>query len=288
MAKALPLTLEAPHLPVPVAPSAERWAAMSQRERDAFIDEAIAALHQEELRVGEGSPHSRAKAGIRQVLGEYFSRIGRKIYLASELQVHYPGEPVFAPDLIAVADVEDPGDDDTRMAWIVATEGRGPDLALEVNHQGDRKKDLMDNVVTFARLGISEYVIYDRLKQRVLGYRLPFPGAGRYQPMVSRGGLLSSAVLGLDLRVVDGRLRFFYGGAAIPETRELLARVTAMVDELEQKAEAEAQRADLEAHRAAVAAQRADAEARRADAEAAARAELERRLAELMARLPKD
>ncbi len=247
---------------LPTAPTAEVWASMSESERERFVLDAMAALQTHQEAMSEGSPHFRAKVSARQILSDWFARMGRKIYLGCELAVHYPGEPVFAPDLIAVLDVEDPGDEDTRMAWVVAQEGRGLDLVLEVVHQGDRQKDLADNVLTYARLGIPEYFIYDRLRQRALGYRLPFVGAGRYQPVAPRGGVLESKVLGLELGVFAGALRFFHNGAELPETRDLLARVTALVDDLERRA--------VEAER-------------RAAEEAEARAELERRLAELMA-----
>ncbi len=291
---------------VPFAPSAERWRAMSQPERDRFLSDSLAALQREAELMAEGSPHIRTKVRIREVLGDLFARMGRTIYLAIELPVHFPEERVFAPDFMAVLDVPDPGDDDTRMAWVVADEGRSPDLVLEILHRGDRQKDLVDNVLFYARLGIPEYFVYDHLKQRVLGYRLPFPDATRYEPIPSRGAAVHSQILGLDLRVSGGRLRFLLAGTEVPETRELLARANTLLDELESRAEEAALRAAEEAWtleqeraarkeaeaRAQEAATRADAEAQRAqeaatraDAEAEARAALERRVAELLARL---
>lgn len=252
----------------PITPSVEQWRGMTRAQRDAFLADALLALQQEAELMPEGVPHIRSKFGIREVLRDYYARMGRKIYLGTELPIHYPGEPGFAPDFHAVLDVEDPGDADTRMAWVVADEGKGLDLVLEVLHAGDRRKDLVDNVLFYARLGIPEYFVYDRRKYHVHGFRLPAPGATRYVPIQSRGGFLSSNVLGLDLGVSDGRLRFYHVGAEVPETRDLLLRATAMIDALERRADEEAQRAD--------------AESRRADEEAAARAELERRLAELL------
>ncbi|XXY53191.1 hypothetical protein WME91_18855 [Sorangium sp. So ce269] len=41
-------------------------------------------------------------------------------------------------------------EDDPRMAWVVADEGRGMSLVMEVLHPGDRNKDL----VTGRRFGI--------------------------------------------------------------------------------------------------------------------------------------
>ncbi|WP_437947803.1 Uma2 family endonuclease [Sorangium sp. So ce296] len=61
----------------------------------------------------------------------------------------------------------------------------------------------------YARLGIPEYFVYDRLRQQVHGYRLPAPDAPRYQRIVPQMGRYSSAVLGLDLAVSGGKLQFF-------------------------------------------------------------------------------
>ena len=275
-----------------VAPTAERWRAMSKAERDAFLEASLAALQQEEARLSEGSPHSTAKTAAWQLLRDHFDRVGRPIFIRAELPVHYPGERVFTPDLIAVLDVEDPWMHDERMAWVVAQEGRGVDLALEILHSGDPSKDLLDNVLEYARLGIPEYFIYDRRKLRVLGYRLPFPGSGRYEPIKVHGGKLRSEVLGMELAIIGGRLRFSIGGSAVLDTRELNERLGQALDELELKVEAEAEarlaaerRAEAEGYRAqAEAVARFQAE-RRAEAEAAARAELERQIAELRARL---
>lgn len=263
-----------------LVPSLDEWRAMTSAERDAFVDEALATLQREfDLMPSEGAPHQNAKISLRTTLGGHFARVGRKIYLGTELAVLYPEQPPFAPDFLAVADVEDPGDEDTRMAWIVADEGKGPDLVLEVLHAGSRRKDLVDNRLFYGSLGIAEYFVYDRAKFVLHGFRLPAPGATRYVPIVAEAGFLPSRVLGLELAIVGHRLRFAYGGAIVPETRELLDRASAMLDAVEARVDAEAQRAEAEAQRAeAEAALRAEAERRVA--------ELERRIAELLASKP--
>lgn len=282
----------APLDPLPVTPDAESWRALSHAEQARFIEDATAALQRQADLMPEGLPHSRSKFGILSVLGDYFERVGRKVFLASELPVLYPGERPICPDLIAVNDAEDLGYQDPRTAWVVVDEGRGVDLALEVNYCGDRRKDLHDNVHEYADLRIPEYFVYDRLKQNLHGYRLPSPASARYEPIPARGGQLRSRVLGLDLVILDGMLRFLDpGGGVVPETRELLARASALVEGAVSRRDAEAaareeaeRRAEAEAKRANAEAKRADAEAKRADAEAAARAALEARLAELLAR----
>jgi Uma2 family endonuclease len=188
----------------------------------------------------EGQPHNKARRQVIDTLTLHFGSTGRVIYLAEELAVLYPGEEVFVPDILAVLDVPQP-EDDPRMAWVVAEERKGLDLVLEVVHQGDRRKDLVTNVERYARLGIPEYFVYDRLQQQVHGYRLP-PGATRYQRIVPQLGRHPSAVLGLDLAVIGGRLRFFYGMAELFGTMDLIGRLQGMMADLEARAdEAQAQ-----------------------------------------------
>lgn len=261
----------------PIAPSAEAWRAMSPEARSAFHAEVAAAYRGELIRTMEGLPHSRSKIRIADVLGHHFRTLGRNILIATELPVHYPGEPVVVPDLLAVLDVEDLGEEDPRRAWIVAEEGRGPDLVIEVVDAGDRRKDFIDNVLVYAALQIPEYFIYDRSKGRVVGYRLPHPDATRYAPIPAHGTRLWSTVLQLALGIIGGRLRFLVGDAELPSQQQILARANTLLDELEVRAEAEAAaRAEAE-QRIAEATQRAEAESLRADTQAAARAEAEQR-----------
>ncbi|MFT3769665.1 MAG: Uma2 family endonuclease [Minicystis sp.] len=217
-------------------PALDEWRAMSPDERDRLVLRIMDALSDPQRALPEGRRHKKAKGQVVDVLGLHFGSTGRVIYLAEEMTVMYPGEDAFTPDVLAVLDVPQP-DDDPRMAWVVADEGRGLDLVIEVLHQGNRKKDLVENVERYARLGIPEYFIYDRLHQQIHGYRLPAPGPGRYQRIVPQFGRYSSAVLGLDLAVQGGQLRFFYGMAELFGSADLIGRLHGMVEELSTKAD---------------------------------------------------
>lgn len=244
---------------------------MSSAAREAFLEESLAALQRQAELAPEGRPHATARMGAATLLGDFFDRMGRAMFLGCDLPVHYPGEPVFAPDLMAVSDVEDPGQDDTRLAWVVAEEGRGVDLALEITYMGDRNEDLVENVARYARLAIPEYFVYDRRRQLLYGFRLAGPDARQYQRIEPRGARHRSQILGLDLGLAHGRLCFYYGDSEVPESRELVARLEGLMNERERRLdEAEA---------------RASAEAARADAEAKARAEAEVRIAALLAEI---
>jgi Uma2 family endonuclease len=219
-----------------IAPTEEAWRAMTPAERERLLVTILDALSDPRSAMAEGRPHRKAKGRAIDMLTLHFGSTGRVIYLAEELAVLYPGEEVFVPDILAVLDVPQP-EDDPRMAWVVAEEGKGLSLALEVVHQGDRKKDLVGNVERYARLRIPEYFVYDRLRQQVHGYRLPSPDATRYQRIVPQLGRHSSAVLGLDLAVESGKLQFFHGMAELFGSADLIGRLKGMMEDLEARAE---------------------------------------------------
>jgi Uma2 family endonuclease len=241
-----------PAPPLPTVPTIEAWRAMTSDERMRFQVEVNASLTAAAELMSEGVPHKRAKARTIDALGLHFKTIGRAIYLAEELSVLYPGQKPFAPDILAVLDVAQP-EDDERMAWVVADEGKGLDLVIEVLHRGDRDKDLVENVERYAHLGISEYFVYDRGRQQIHGFRLPGPGAGRYQRIMPQLGHLRSGVLGLDLAIIGDTLRFLAGEAPLPISADLISRLQGMVESLETKAadaQAEAQRDRVRAEQA--------------------------------------
>lgn len=213
---------------------------MTPEQRERFLLEVVDALSDVRIVMSEGRPHKKAKARAADMLGLHFKKMGRVVYVAEEMAVVYPGKESFSPDVFAVLDVPQP-EDDPRMAWVVADEGKGLDFVLEVLHRGDRHKDLVENVERYADLGIPEYFVYDRAQQRIIARRLPGQGARRYERIVPQGGRYHSAVLDLDLAIEGGRLRFFQGMAELFGSEDLIARLSTMVESLETKAdEAEA------------------------------------------------
>ena len=89
----------------PRAPTEEQW-----REMDAHArEQVLASLPSELPRTSppEGDAHRIPKTQALETLDEHFRRTGRSVYLSSELPVYYPGETVFAPDLI----------DDVKAKW---------------------------------------------------------------------------------------------------------------------------------------------------------------------------
>ncbi|KFA89193.1 Uma2 family endonuclease [Archangium violaceum] len=202
----------------PRAPLQEEWERMTPEERARVVAGLPSEFPVSEAAPPEGDFHFVAKVRTREVLGGFFTRTGRKVYLACELPVYYPGERMFAPDVIAVVGVES----HERMSWVVSAEGKGLDFALEIHVAGDRRKDLERNVERFARLGVREYFIFDRGRSRLTGWRLA-AGRRRYRAIPSRQGSFSSEVLGLELRVDGERLRFLHEGTPLLEADEMIS-----------------------------------------------------------------
>ena len=217
-----------------MAPSQEEWDRLSPEERAAVVAALPGEVTDAEMSPPEGDRHFKAKTRALGALRSYFTKQRRRIYLAAELPVYYPAEPRFAPDLIAVVDVEDRD----RDSWLVSAEGKGLDWVLEVHVGGDRKKDAELNVARYARLGIAEYFMYDRAKNRLHAFRLA-PESRTYSAILPQHGMYASTVLGLDVQVEKDRLRFYAGTALLLESEELIARLEQMLDDVERRAEEE-------------------------------------------------
>ncbi len=259
----------------PRAPSQEQWDAMTTEAR-AAVAAALPASPEPLLGLlPEGDRHRKAKTRATDALDRYFSRTGRRVYVSSELSTYYPGEPVFAPDVLAVLDA-DPGE---RSSWVVSREGKGLDFVLEVSDRGRASKDTVDNVQRYARLGVSEYFVLDLARNRLLGYRLPDPLARAYTRLLPQRGVVASAVLGLGLALEERRIRFYLDEAPLPEAEELIARLDGIVNDVLERRLVDAE------DRAAAAEARAEAEAEARQAEAEARQALEAELAAARARV---
>ena len=131
-------------------------------------------------------------------------------------------------------------EDVERDKWVVSAEGKGIDWVLEAHVGGDRKKDAETKLTRYAQLGIPEYFLYDRARQRLSAFQLAPPDARMYTPIVPQHAMYRSNVLGQDVQVEKERLRFFHGTSMLLESEELIARLEQMLDQVEQRAEEEA------------------------------------------------
>ena len=240
---------------------------MSMEERERVVESLPAEVTWDEMAMPEGDLHNEGKRQAQDALRVYFKKQRRRVYVASELPIYYPGERRFAPDLLVVLDVEP----HRRGKWVMSHEGKGLDWVMEVHVGGDRKKDAEYNVRRYARLGIPEYFIYDRAREKLEAYRLPSPEAREYVRMESKNGRYTSEVLGLQLQLEGERLRFWAGNALLLEPEEMSERLEGLLEGVQRRVDEEAR---LRAEEARLRAE----EVRR-------REEAERRLAELQAEL---
>jgi hypothetical protein len=96
-----------------------------------------------------------------------------------------------------------------RRTYRLWEEGQPPAVVFEITSRGSRLEDLGTKRVVYAMLGVREYFLYDPLgeylRPSLQGYRLQ---EGEYQRIPSASeGTLTTQLLGLELRVEEGRLR---------------------------------------------------------------------------------
>ena len=181
------------------------------------------------------------------------------VYVGGDMFVYYEkGNPsaVVAPDVFVVMGAAKRAED-PRLSYKLWEEPKGPDFVLEVTSRGTWAVDRGEKRALYARLGVSEYWLYDptgeRLARRLWGMRLE---RGGYRDLAPEAGAraLRSAVLGLELRLEGGgRLRLhdaMTGRDLLGHDEERAARLAAEARaerEAEARAAAEAQVAELRA-----------------------------------------
>ena len=228
--------------------------------------------------MAESDVHRDLMIDLIAMLREYFHD-DPQVYISGNLFLYYQeGNPrrVVAPDVFVVKGV--PGG--RRRIYKLWEEGRPPDVVFEVTSPSTRGEDLRTKHALYARLGVTEYFLFDPLDEYL---RPPFQGyrleQGQYRPLrPAEDGSLWSAVLGLELRPHGERLRLFD-----PESQRWLPLPE---EETAARRAAEVQATTAEARAAVEADARQVAEARMA-AEAEARQAAEAELARLRAQLDK-
>lgn len=148
-----------------------------------------------------------------KVLEIYFQD-SLNVYVSGNLFVYYEkGNPkaVVAPDVFVVFGVNK-GERRSYKTW---EEGdKAPNFVLEITSKSTKKEDFETKPIIYAALGVQEYFkfdpIADYLNPQLQGSRLV---EGNYLPIAEttlpNGVLsLSSQVLGLELRLQSGELRF--------------------------------------------------------------------------------
>ena len=229
-------------------------------------------------RVSESTRHAEAANYAFDALRVWFRDRPDTLVANDLVMLFEEGNPkaALSPDAMVIFDVGNPD----RSSYKVWEEGDAlPAFALEVLSTRTWRKDVRVKPGLYAALGVREFWLFEPFAPHLAGHRLGKDGYRRIRP--SRDGALSSEVLGLDVVVRDGRLRFRnrVGGEILPDHMQLEAMRAESDRRFEREAAArrEAEEARLEADRR----REQEAEARR-EAEQRA-ADAERRVAELEA-----
>ena len=163
--------------------------------------------------MSETFKHARVTVDARTVLDLHHIDRPDACVGGNNFLYYEEGKPklVVSPDVFVAYGVPKETD---REVWKLWVEGKAPDFVLEVTSKSTRKDDEGRKKAIYERIGVREYWQFDPtgdyldpiLKGRALA-------DGRYRGLgLERrdGGLCRfSEVLGLDLRLEDGRLRFF-------------------------------------------------------------------------------
>jgi Uma2 family endonuclease len=180
------------------------------------------------------------------------------VYVAGNMFIYYEeGNPeaVVAPDVFVVLGTTKRD----RASYMLWEEPKGPDFVLEITSRSTRTKDQGPKRGIYAFLGVREYFQYDPthdyLVPALQGTRLV---AGSYQALLPTtlpdGTLvLHSEVLGLDVRLEEGTLRFYDPGTG----QKLLSH--AEIEQALRAAEQARREAEERAGRAEAARQAAEA-----------------------------
>ncbi|HEY9802560.1 MAG TPA: Uma2 family endonuclease [Leptolyngbyaceae cyanobacterium] len=198
--------------------------------------------------VAEGDSQRKYLLYATDVLQIYFQNRS-DVYVSGNLFIYYEeGRPesVVAPDVFVVFGVENR---DRRSYKTWEENNKAPDFVLEITSKTTRAKDQGAKKGIYAFLGVREYFQYDPtgdyLHPQLQGLRLvddnyfPVPANTAADGTVS----LTSEVLGLELRIEAGKLRFYDAGTGeylLSHQEEAAARQAA--ETAKQQAEEKAQK----------------------------------------------
>ena len=203
--------------------------------------------------IAETDLHIDAIYQMRQMLKAYFAE-NPDVYVSGNIMMYYvKGSPQqsVSPDILVSFGIGKK----QRRTYKVWEEGKPPDFVLEFSSKSTYQNDLDDKMRLYAKIGITEYFLYDAercyLPSSLMAFRLV---DGEYVEIPQRpdGGFFSET-LGLTFHLLDDSF-----GIHDPDTEKWL-----------QSAEERAEEADERAEKAGERAEEADERAEKAEAEIA-------------------
>ncbi len=219
------------------------------------IAEAIEYPHSDGAPLGETDWHITSMFALLGGLREHFAR-RNDVYVASNMFLYYAeGEPRKnrAPDIMVIFGVPK----HTRNIFKTWEEGAVPSVIVELSSPQTVREDLGPKRELYARLGVSEYYLFDPLGEILnppfLGFRLH---DGAYQLLLTDAdGGLTSPLLGLRMIPEGTMIRLVDPATGRPiltneEKFDALAEEQERADAERERADAERERADAERERA--------------------------------------
>lgn len=157
--------------------------------------------------MAETDTHRRYMLDVLDALDEYY-RDDPWTYVTGNIFLYYPDETgklhAVSPDIFVVHGVEKKD----RRIYNMKVENKAPDVVIELSSLSTQMEDLGNKRFLYARLGVKEYFLFDPFGEAInpllRGFRL---ADGEYVPIV--GTRLLSQVLGLELRLEEGKLRLY-------------------------------------------------------------------------------
>lgn len=157
--------------------------------------------------MAETDTHRRYMLDVLDALDEHY-RDDPWTYVTGNIFLYYPDETgklhAVSPDIFVVHGVEKKD----RRIYNMKVENKAPDVVIELSSLSTQMEDLGNKRFLYARLGVKEYFLFDPFGEAInpllRGFRL---ADGEYMPIV--GTRLLSQVLGLELRLEEGKLRLY-------------------------------------------------------------------------------
>ena len=175
--------------------------------------------------VGQSQKHVEQTIDSHAAVRDWCRRKGFGEVFSDLLMPYLRGQKnkVVCPDLMVSRKAERREERTSYKLW----ENPTPEFVLESLSNSTWKADVREKKRLYRSLGVREYWLFDnagkRISERLRGYRLrPYAHRGRTMHVYAlvrpdRQGRRASEVLGLELCVLDGELRFYD-----PEAGELL------------------------------------------------------------------
>jgi Uma2 family endonuclease len=178
--------------------------------------------------MGETDVHRNEMADLIATLEDYY-RDDPWVYVSGNLLVYYvEGNPKkrVSPDVFVVRGIRK----EPRRTYKIWEEGKAPKVVIEVTSKKTRFEELHRKHELYRVLGVREYYLYDPtgdyLPKQFMAYRLK---GSEYHEVTPKGNVCKSAILGLELKIEEGRLRLYdaHTGRRLLNRAELAAALQA-------------------------------------------------------------